>query len=104
MKDLITLLDFISKGGGTIISSGQARGLLSHITQMEQEIERLRGMLWSGNYNDKQRMHVHDAQVIERLVDDLDFVYSESCGHALSVDEILDYANQLRQQAKEVQS
>jgi hypothetical protein len=35
--------------------------------QLELERDELRGMLWSGNYNDKQRMAEHDAEVIEKL-------------------------------------
>jgi hypothetical protein len=67
--------------------------------QLELERDELRGMLWSGNYNDKQRMAEHDAKVIEEAIR----LYGRKTldGNIIYVEGLRDYAEQLRQKAQD---
>ena len=76
------------------------QALTDQVLKLEQENSRLRGMLWSGNYNDKQRMAEHDAEVIERFVL---WYLTKDWKSLTSLRETVDeYTNQLRQKAQEI--
>ena len=82
--------------------------LTDQVLKLEEDNSRLRGMLWSGNYNDKQRMAEHDAEVIESFLENQLRSACLSSGwntdsSAYQVSLMLeDYANQLRQKAQEI--
>ena len=79
--------------------------LTDQVLKLEQENSRLRGMLWSGNYNDKQRMAEHDAEVIEKIKTKWIGIFEQENEVYTSVEIIdaLDHEiNQLRQKVQEI--
>lgn len=76
--------------------------VLYYINALEKERDQFRGMLWSGNYNDKQRMAEHDAKVIDREIEWLHTNYPHLDGPHLGL--LQSRVNQLRQKAQDSES
>lgn len=87
MKDLITLLDFIAKGNGTIISPEQARGILEYIEQLQQERDQLKSAIsLAVDAFQKYEMDVDAYPTVShvRMMDQLNGVLAEHDSQVIS--------------------